>query len=43
MQMLVERVLGQVHLYQKVQVLTTLFLGLVYQEVFALWGEKMDI
>ena len=43
MQVLVERVLGQVHLHQKVQVLTTLFLGLVYQEVFALWSKKIDI
>ena len=43
MQVLVERVLEEVHLYQKVQVLTTLSLGLVYQEVFALWSETMDI
>ena len=41
--MLVKRVLEQIHLHQKVQVLTTLSLGLVYQEVFALWGETMDI
>ena len=41
--MLVERVLEQVHLYQRVQVLMTLSLGLVYQEAFALWDEKIDI
>jgi len=40
---LVERVLEQVHLHQKVQVLITLSLGLVYQGTFALWSEKMDI
>jgi len=40
---LVERMLEQVHLYQKVQVLMTIFLELVYQEAFALWSEKMDI
>ena len=43
MQVLVERVLEQVHLHQKVQVLMTLSLGLVYQEAFTLWGEMMDI
>jgi len=43
MQVLVERVLEQIHLHQKVQVLMTLSLELVYQEVFTLWSEKMDI
>jgi len=33
-QVLVERVLEQIHLHQKVQVLMTLSLGLVYQEAF---------
>jgi len=42
-QVLVERVLEQIHLHQKVQVLMTLSLGLVYQEAFTLWGETMDI
>jgi len=36
-------VLEQVHLHQKVQVLMTLSLGLVYQEVFALWSETIEV
>jgi len=42
-QVLVERMLEQIRLYQKVQVLITLSLGLVYQEAFAPWDKIIDI